>query len=125
MELSLASVLWRAGAGVALICGNRAVVRAAYAIVTGRKTRVDQLVAEGDRRARAVRRAITAPDRYIAATQLGITMASLGLGGSGEPALAALVQPSFESLPARVAETTAHSVAVAVAFTLITACTIV
>jgi CBS domain containing-hemolysin-like protein len=68
-----------------------------------------------------VRRAVSHPDSYIAATQLGITMASLGLGWIGEPALASLVQPVFESLPLTVAEATAHSVAVAIAFAVITA----
>jgi CBS domain containing-hemolysin-like protein len=64
---------------------------------------------------------VSAPDRYIAATQLGITMASLGLGWIGEPALAELIQPSFAFLPAHVAVATAHSLAVAIAFTIITA----
>ena len=86
-----------------------------------RKTRVDQLIAEGHRGARAVRRAVTAPDRYIAATQLGITMASLGLGWIGEPALASIIQPALAFLPAHLAEATAHSIAVAIAFAIITA----
>ena len=58
-------------------------VAAEFSIVTVRKTRIDQLIAEGHRGARAVRRAVSEPDRYIAATQLGITMASLGLGWIG------------------------------------------
>ena len=90
-----------------------------------RKTRVDQLIAEGHRGARALRRAVSAPDRYIAATQLGITMASLGLGWAGEPALAALLEPEFAFLPVAVAATTAHTVAVAIAFTCITGVEIV
>src|SRR5207245_2310493 len=81
--------------------------------------------AEGHGAARAVRRAVSDPDRYIAATQLGITMASIGLGWIGEPALASMIQPAFASLPARVAENTAHSVAVAIAFAIITALHIV
>jgi CBS domain containing-hemolysin-like protein len=100
-------------------------VAAEFSIVTVRKTRIDQLIAEGHRGARAVRRAVSAPDRYIAATQLGITMASLGLGWIGEPALASIVEPSLAFLPARLAATTAHSVAVAIAFTLITAVVLV
>jgi CBS domain containing-hemolysin-like protein len=52
-------------------------------------------------------------------------MASLGLGWIGEPALATLLQPSFDFLPAHVAATTAHSISVAVAFTAITAVDIV
>src|SRR5690349_16839560 len=117
----MAEVLWRVGGLAALVLANAFFVAAEFSIVTVRKTRVDQLVAEGHARARAVRRAVTAPDRYIAATQLGITMASLGLGWIGEPALADLIQPSLSALPPRIAETTAHSISVAVAFTIITA----
>ncbi len=121
MEHSLTSITWRLAAVVALVLANGFFVAAEFAIVTVRKTRVDQLIAEGNRTARAVRRAVSAPDRYIAATQLGITMASLGLGWIGEPALAEVVQPSFAFLPAHLAVATAHSIAVAIAFTIITA----
>jgi CBS domain containing-hemolysin-like protein len=121
MEHSLAGILWRLAGILALVLANGFFVAAEFSIVTVRKTRVDQLVAEGRRRARAVRRAVSEPDRYIAATQLGITMASLGLGWIGEPALASLIQPLFEFLPSPLAVTTAHSIAVAVAFAVITA----
>jgi len=117
--------LWRLAGLLALVCANGFFVAAEFSIVTVRKTRVDQLIAEGHAPARAVRRAITAPDRYIAAIQLGITMAGLGLGWIGEPAVAGLIQPSFAFLPANIAATTAHSVAVAVAFVAITAVDIV
>ena len=121
MEHSLAATLWRLVGLLALVCANGFFVAAEFSIVTVRKTRVDQLIAEGHRSARAVRRAVTAPDRYIAATQLGITMASLGLGWIGEPTIAVLIQPAFSSLPVAIAEATAHSIAVAIAFALITA----
>jgi len=105
----------------ALVCANGLFVAAEFSIVTVRKTRIDQLIAEGHRGARAVRRAVSNPDPFIAATQLGITMASLGLGWIGEPALASLIQPAFTALPDILAETTAHSVAVAIAFAIVTA----
>ena len=91
---TVACVVGAAGV-LALVFANGFFVAAEFAIVTVRKTRIDQLIAEGHRGARAVRRAVTDPDSYIAATQLGITMASLGLGWIGEPALAALIQPAF------------------------------
>jgi putative hemolysin len=125
MQPSLAGILWRLAAMLALVVANGFFVAAEFAIVTVRKTRIDQLIAEGHARARAVRRAVSAPDRYIAATQLGITMASLGLGWIGEPALASLVEPSLDFLPAHLAEPTAHSISVAVAFAVITAVHIV
>src|ERR1700704_2192532 len=121
MERSLAATLWRLAALLALVLANGFFVAAEFSIVTVRKTRVDQLIAEGHRGARAVRRAVTDPESYIAATQLGITMASLGLGWIGEPALASLIQPAFTSLPTVLAETTAHTVAVTIAFAIVTA----
>src|ERR1700716_2145233 len=102
MEHSLAGILWRLAALLALVLANGFFVAAEFSIVTVRKTRIDQLISEGHRGARAVRRAVTDPDAYIAATQLGITMASLGLGWIGEPALASLIQPSVAFLPARL-----------------------
>lgn len=110
---------------LALVFANGFFVAAEFSLVTVRKTRIDQLLAEGSRLARPVRRALSDPESYIAATQLGITMASLGLGWIGEPALAGLVQPLFSFLPESGAVMTAHSVAVAVAFALITALHIV
>jgi CBS domain containing-hemolysin-like protein len=121
MEHSLSEILWRLGAVLALVFANGFFVAAEFAIVTVRKTRIDQLIAEGNKGARAVRRAVTDPDSYIAATQLGITMASLGLGWIGEPALAELVRPALDFLPTHLAEATSHSIAVAVAFAIVTA----
>src|SRR5690349_14251414 len=125
MEDSLAATLWRLVGLTALVCANGLFVAAEFSIVTVRKTRVDQMIAEGHRGARAVRRAVTAPDRYIAATQLGITMASLGLGWLAEPALAAMFEPALFFLPSHLAAATAHSIAVAIAFAIITAAEIV
>jgi CBS domain containing-hemolysin-like protein len=121
MEHTAAGILWRLAGVLALVFANGFFVAAEFAIVTVRKTRIDQLIAEGSRSARAVRRAISEPTSYIAATQLGITMASLGLGWVGEPAIAVVLQPLFSSLPVAIAEATAHSIAVAIAFALITA----
>ena len=118
MEHSLAGIFWRLAGVLALVFANGFFVAAEFAIVTVRKTRIDQLIAEGPRSARAVRRAITDPDSYIAATQLGITMASIGLGWIGEPALASLIQPAVRIPAGAVAEATAHSLAVAIAFAI-------
>ncbi|MCS6775502.1 MAG: hemolysin family protein [Chloroherpetonaceae bacterium] len=107
-------------AGLVLL--NGFFVAAEFALVSVRKTRIEQLVNEGNRRARAVQRALAHLDTYIAATQLGITMASLGLGFIGEPALARLIEPLFRAfLPERGAAITAHGVAITVAFGIATA----
>ena len=64
----------------ALILLNGLFVAADFALVAVRRGRVDELAREGDSTARAVQRAIGELDRYIAATQFGVTAASLGIG---------------------------------------------
>lgn len=113
-------------AAVGLVLLNGFFVAAEFALVSVRKTRIDQLANEGNRRARGVQRALTHLDTYIAATQLGITMASLALGFIGEPAFAGLLEPLFRNfLPASGATITAHGVSIAVAFAIATALHIV
>ncbi|RPJ29494.1 MAG: HlyC/CorC family transporter [Chloroflexi bacterium] len=70
-----------------LVLANAFFVASEFALVSVRKTRIDQLAAEGNRAATVVQRAVRDLDRYIAATQVGITLASLLLGGIGERAL--------------------------------------
>ncbi|MGE3179128.1 MAG: hemolysin family protein [Vicinamibacterales bacterium] len=125
MDLSVTGIVWRLVGLLALVFANGFFVAAEFAIVTVRKTRIDQLVLEGHWGARAVRRAVSDPDRYIAATQLGITMASIGLGWIGEPALASIILPGLHFVPAPLTEPTAHSLAIAISFGVITALHIV
>jgi CBS domain containing-hemolysin-like protein len=110
---------------LALVLANGFFVAAEFSLISVRKTRIDQLLAEGSRMARPVRRALDNPDQFIAATQLGITMASLGLGWIGEPALASMLHPLFTRLPASVSVATTQSLAVAIAFVIITSLHIV
>lgn len=111
---------------VVLVLLNGFFVAAEFALVSVRSSRIDQLVIEGSARARRVQRALTHLDTYIAATQLGITMASLALGFIGEPAIAGLLEPLFASiLPPEGAFLTAHGVALVIAFSIATALHIV
>ncbi len=104
-----------------LILANAFFVAAEFALVSVRRTRVEELIAKGNLAARTVKRVIHDPDRFIAATQLGITIASLGLGWIGEPAFAHLIEPLFGFLPNAWVAPAAHAVtASAIAFTLIT-----
>src|ERR1700733_10032870 len=80
----------------ALIILNALFVAAEFSLVAVRKTRVEELVHNGVRGARAVQGAIASLDRTIAATQLGITLTSLGLGWLGEPALVEFLRPVFQ-----------------------------
>ena len=118
-------IAWRLTAVLALVFANGFFVAAEFALVTVRKTRIDQLIAEGSSLARPVRRAITDPESYIAATQLAITMTSLGLGWIGEPAVSSMIQPALGLLPVPLREATSHTIAVAVGFAFITALHIV
>ena len=70
-----------------LVLANAFFVASEFALVSVRKTRIDQLAAEGNSTAAIVQRAVRNLDRYIAATQVGITLASLLLGGIGERTL--------------------------------------
>ncbi|MEO5742401.1 MAG: CNNM domain-containing protein, partial [Vicinamibacterales bacterium] len=110
---------------LALVLANGFFVAAEFSIISVRKTRIDQLLAEGSRMARPVRRALQNPDQFIAATQLGITMASLGLGWIGEPALATLIAPLLARFPAPISAATSHTIAFTIAFSIITALHIV
>ncbi len=103
-----------------LVLANAFFVAAEFALVGARRTRLEELGRRGDRKARLALKAIQSLDRYISATQLGITLASLGLGWIGEPALAYLIDGLFRSLSIPIDPVTVHGIAVAVAFAIIT-----
>jgi CBS domain containing-hemolysin-like protein len=82
----------------ALILLNAFFVAAEYALVTARRTRIQELADEGNRRARAVQRILANPPRFIAAMQLGVTLASLGIGALGEQALTHAFDPVMSTV---------------------------
>jgi CBS domain containing-hemolysin-like protein len=82
--------------GVAvLVAANGFFVAAEFALVRARESRVEQMRDEGRRGAALVLRQIDRIDEYLSACQLGITMASLGIGFLGEPAIASLLEKLF------------------------------
>ena len=99
---------------------NAFFVAAEFALVGARRTRLDEMARAGDGKARLARRAVQSLDRYISATQLGITLASLGLGWIGEPALAGLIRGGFAWLPSALSTIATHGVASIIAFSIIT-----
>lgn len=104
-----------------LVFVNGVFVAAEFAFVGARRTRIAQLAAEGHAGARSAQRAIQHLDSYIAATQLGITLASLGLGWIGEPALGHLVEAALESLlPTDLSHALGVGFSFAVAFSIVT-----
>lgn len=102
-----------------LVFLNAFFVAAEFAIVKVRSTRVQELVREGVRGSVAAQDAIQNLDAYLSATQLGITLASLGLGWIGEPAFASLVAPLL-GMVGIWSENVIHSVSLTIAFALIT-----
>jgi CBS domain containing-hemolysin-like protein len=116
-------LLWDFAALIAipvLVILNGLFVAAEFALVSLRKTRVEEMVGKGVSGARAVLAALHRLDRSIAATQLGITLMSIALGFIGEPALAALVQYWTQVFPPAWRGIVSHSVATLLAFLLIT-----
>jgi putative hemolysin len=105
---------------VILVLANGFFVAAEFALVSVRRTRVEELIQQRKTGARAVKHALEDPDRFIAATQLGITIASLGLGWLGEPALAHFIQPLLDLLPTAWVGVASHSLSAAIAFAAIT-----
>jgi CBS domain containing-hemolysin-like protein len=103
-----------------LVVANAFFVAAEFSLVSARRTKLEEMGNAGDRKARLALRAIQSIDRTISTTQLGITLASLGLGWVGEPAIASLMQGLLTSIPMAIRQVTVHGIAVALAFTLIT-----
>ena len=103
-----------------LVLANAFFVASEFALVSVRRTRIEELLAQGNNKAEWVKRALEDPDRFIAATQLGITLASLGLGWIGEPALGKLLQPLINLFPAGIEDELSHTFSAGLAFALIT-----
>ncbi|MFW5922724.1 MAG: hemolysin family protein [Halodesulfurarchaeum sp.] len=100
-----------------LVLLNGFFVASEFAFVRVRSTSVEQLAAEGRRGSSALQGVMEKLDDYLAVTQLGITIASLGLGWVGEPAVASLIEPVAGAyLPPNLV----HLVAFAIGFGIIT-----
>ncbi len=120
MESTLGLDLLKLVAVFLLVLANGFFVAAEFALVSVRHTRVAELISQGNRTARWVKKAIDDPDRFIAATQLGITLASLALGWIGEPALGHLLQPIIDLFPVEIEDEVSHSLSSGLAFAIIT-----
>jgi CBS domain containing-hemolysin-like protein len=99
-----------------LIAINGVFVAAEFALVRSRRSKVEQLASEGGRGATAVLEQLDRIEEYLSTCQLGITMASIGIGFLGEPAVAELLEPIFGGLSHGVAV----AISVAIAYTLVT-----
>ena len=103
-----------------LLFANGFFVASEFALVSVRRTRLSQLAKEGNEDADIAINSIDHMDKSIAATQLGITIASIGLGWVGEATLVRFIEPVFHFLPEAARGVATHSLAVSIAFALIT-----
>ncbi|MGI6119520.1 MAG: hemolysin family protein [Desulfosporosinus sp.] len=101
-----------------LVGVNGLFVAAEFAMVKVRKTRLAELADNGSRRAQSALDVTAELDAYLSACQLGITLASLGLGWLGEPAIASLIEPLFIGFGGWGPIYT-HSIAIIIAFLFI------
>jgi CBS domain containing-hemolysin-like protein len=120
MEGTLVSDLLRLVAVLILVLANGFFVAAEFSLVSVRRTRISELITQGNRTAGWVKKATDDPDRFIAATQLGITISSLALGWIGEPALGHLLQPIINLFPVGIEDEVSHSLSAGFAFAIIT-----
>jgi CBS domain containing-hemolysin-like protein len=111
----------RLGVVLLLVLLNAFFVAAEFALVAVRRSRIDEMAEGGDRGARTVQNALNHLDRYIAGTQLGITLASLALGWVGEPAVAILIDTVMGWFGQPPASTGIHSaIALGIGFFILT-----
>ncbi|AWE08697.1 hypothetical protein DCE79_15530 [Lysinibacillus sp. 2017] len=96
MDVDIGGLTIRLVAFAALIAATAFFVATEFAIVKVRTTKIDQLVAEGNKKAIRARKVLTNLDEYLSACQLGITITSLGLGWLGEPTFEIILHPLFE-----------------------------
>lgn len=106
-------------AAFVFVAVNAFFVAAEFSIVKIRRSRLEEIEAHGNKKAKLAIKVTSSLDSYLSATQLGITLASLALGWIGEPALAVIIDPLFgpwlKDDPILM-----HSVSIATAFTIIT-----
>src|SRR5687767_10459526 len=94
-----------------LVLVNGLFVAAEFALVRSRRSRLEALAKEGEAGIDEVLEQLGKIDEVLSACQLGITVASIGIGFLGEPAIATLLEPLFGDLPEGV--TTGLSVGIA------------
>ena len=104
----------------ALVCINAFFSAAEFSLVAVRQSRVRQLVEKGDARAKIVEHLLSDLSQVVSGVQVGITLASLSLGYLGEVTLAGILSPLLLAIPSPWAAIAAHTVALIIAFGLLT-----
>jgi magnesium and cobalt exporter, CNNM family len=124
MNAEITTLILQLGAMAALLLANGFFVSVEFSYVTMPRTRIDQLAAKGNSAALWVQRLMSDTDRVLAAAQVGVTMASLGLGWVGENLAGELIRMVFGGNPALV-NSIAYGVGLAIVFALITSAHVV
>ncbi|MGH2575159.1 MAG: hemolysin family protein, partial [Ignavibacteria bacterium] len=117
--MEVESILFEVIVVFLLVLGNAFFVAAEFAIVKVRTTQIEPLALKENRRAKVAVKLISHLDEYLSATQLGITMTSLGLGWIGEPVTARILAPLF-SLFSITNPNTIHTLSLTAGFIFIT-----
>ncbi len=120
MELEWNLIFWNVVLVLFLVLLNGFFVASEFALVKVRQSRLTQLSNEGNVRAKYALKVNQRLDAYLSATQLGITLASLGLGWVGEPAIADLIIAPLLHGFGVTDETVIHSIVFVAAFCIIT-----
>ena len=103
---------------ILLVFMNGFFVAAEFSVVKVRKSRIETLVLEGNKSAKHTLKVVNNLNLYLSGCQLGITLASLGLGWVGEPAVSDMLMPLFNLF--NISEATAHSISFVLGFSIIT-----
>lgn len=116
-------ILFNLVAIVVLIAMNAFFVASEFSIVKIRASRLETLIKDGVKEAESAKKVTEHLDAYLSVTQLGITIASLGLGWIGEPTIIRILEPVFQlfTLPKNME----HTIAFVLGFSIITALHIV
>jgi putative hemolysin len=105
---------------LALVCINAFFSAAEFSLVAVRQSRIRQLVEKGDARAKIVEQLLSDLSQVVSGVQVGITLASLSLGYLGEVTLAKVLSPLLLAIPSPWAAVAAHTIALVMAFGLLT-----
>src|SRR6058998_668984 len=118
-EPVMGSLALRLAAVLVLVAANAFFVAAEFALVAARRTRIEEMIRRGDRKAKTVQQALQDLYRQLSAAQLGITVASILLGYVAEDTVAHLFREWFAGLPAALDFLTRGGIASIVAVAII------
>lgn len=121
-QLDAATIALNLSIVAMLVAANGFFVAAEFSLVSVRSTRIDQLAEEGNRFAKIIQRAKADPNRFLSASQIGITLASLALGWVAEPTIASLIVVTFAKvgLVGMISLALAHTIATVITFIIVT-----